>query len=119
MFHAAILPGRRSGGLAPRHPRFRASGDAVTKLARCSFGYGATRRDACRMTASELLNGSGRRRSPATMHREADIRARLPRDWEASERGDVDVEHAIYDADAILDYWHPSGDLSWSAPISA
>ena len=33
---------------------------------------------------------------------EADIRARLQH-WEASERGDVDAEHAIYAADAILD----------------
>jgi SnoaL-like domain len=36
--------------------------------------------------------------------READIRARLEEHWEASERGDIDLEHAIYAADAILDY---------------
>ena len=36
--------------------------------------------------------------------READIRARLQEHWEASERGDLDAEHAIYAADAILDY---------------
>jgi SnoaL-like domain len=36
--------------------------------------------------------------------READFRARLQQHWEASERGDVDAEHAIYAADAILDY---------------
>jgi len=35
---------------------------------------------------------------------DADIRARIQRHWEASERGDVEVEHAIYAADAILDY---------------
>ena len=35
---------------------------------------------------------------------DADIRARLQQHWEASERGDVDAEHAIYAADAILDY---------------
>jgi hypothetical protein len=35
---------------------------------------------------------------------EADFRARLQQHWEASERGDVDAEHAIYAADAILDY---------------
>ncbi|HXM86874.1 MAG TPA: nuclear transport factor 2 family protein [Solirubrobacteraceae bacterium] len=35
---------------------------------------------------------------------DADIRARIQQHWEASERGDVDVEHAIYAADAILDY---------------
>ena len=36
--------------------------------------------------------------------REVDIRARLQQHWEASERGDVDLEHAIYAAEAILDY---------------
>jgi hypothetical protein len=35
---------------------------------------------------------------------EADIRARVQQHWHASERGDVDTEHAIYAADAILDY---------------
>ncbi len=36
--------------------------------------------------------------------RDADIRARLQEHLEASERGDVDTEHAIFSADAILDY---------------
>jgi hypothetical protein len=36
--------------------------------------------------------------------RDADIRASIQEHWEASERGDVDVEHAIYAQDAILDY---------------
>jgi hypothetical protein len=36
--------------------------------------------------------------------REAGIRARLQHHWEASESGDLDAEHAIYAADAILDY---------------
>jgi ketosteroid isomerase-like protein len=40
----------------------------------------------------------------SAMDPEADIRARLRQHWEASERGDVDAEHAIYAADAILDY---------------
>jgi hypothetical protein len=35
---------------------------------------------------------------------DADVRARIEQHWEASERGDVDAEHAIYAADAILDY---------------
>jgi hypothetical protein len=35
---------------------------------------------------------------------DADVRARIEQHWEASERGDVDVEHAIYADDAILDY---------------
>jgi SnoaL-like domain len=35
---------------------------------------------------------------------EADIRARIQEHWEASERGDIDTEHAIYADDAILDY---------------
>ena len=36
--------------------------------------------------------------------RDADIRARVREHWEASERGDVEAEHAIYATDAILDY---------------
>ena len=40
----------------------------------------------------------------AAIDREADFRARLRGHWEASERGDIDAEHAIYAADAILDY---------------
>jgi hypothetical protein len=36
--------------------------------------------------------------------RDADIRARLRQNWEASESGDLELEHAIYAADAILDY---------------
>ena len=36
--------------------------------------------------------------------RDAEIRARIQQHWEASERGDVEVEHEIYAADAILDY---------------
>jgi len=38
------------------------------------------------------------------MDRDASTRARLAQHWEASDRGDVDTEHAIYAADAILDY---------------
>ena len=40
----------------------------------------------------------------STIDRDADIRARLRQHWEASERGDIDAEHAIYATDAILDY---------------
>ena len=36
--------------------------------------------------------------------RDVDIEARIQRHWEASESGDLDAEHAIYAADAILDY---------------
>jgi hypothetical protein len=38
------------------------------------------------------------------MDRDARTRARLEQHWEASERGDIDAEHAIYATDAILDY---------------
>jgi hypothetical protein len=38
------------------------------------------------------------------MHRDAETRAQLHKHWEASERGNIDAEHAIYAADAILDY---------------
>src|SRR3954454_4151071 len=36
--------------------------------------------------------------------RDADMRARVRQHWEASESGDIETEHAIYAADAILDY---------------
>jgi hypothetical protein len=36
--------------------------------------------------------------------RDAEIRARIQQHWEASERGDADVEHEIYADDAVLDY---------------
>jgi len=36
--------------------------------------------------------------------RDASTRARIEEHWTASERGDSDTEHAIYAADAILDY---------------
>ena len=38
------------------------------------------------------------------MDRDAKTRARLEEHWKASEDGDIDTEHAIYAADAILDY---------------
>ncbi len=38
------------------------------------------------------------------MDRDARTRARLEQHWAASESGDIDTEHAIYAADAILDY---------------
>jgi hypothetical protein len=40
----------------------------------------------------------------SAIDRETEIRARIQEHWEASERGDGDAEHAIYAADAILDY---------------
>jgi ketosteroid isomerase-like protein len=39
----------------------------------------------------------------ATDH-DAEIQARIREHWDASERGDIDAEHAIYATDAILDY---------------
>jgi len=40
----------------------------------------------------------------STTDRDARTRARLEQHWKASEDGDIDAEHAIYAADAILDY---------------
>ena len=40
----------------------------------------------------------------SAIDRNAGIRARIEQHWEASERGDIDTEHAIYAADATLDY---------------
>ena len=39
-----------------------------------------------------------------TTDRDARTRSRLEQHWEASDRGDSDTEHAIYAADASLDY---------------
>lgn len=39
-----------------------------------------------------------------TVDRDARTRARLEEHWKASDRGDIATEHAIYAADAILDY---------------
>ena len=38
------------------------------------------------------------------MDHDATTRARLEEHWKASDRGETDIEHAIYAADAILDY---------------
>src|ERR1700733_15822052 len=38
------------------------------------------------------------------MDRDAQTRARIEQHWTASDSGDADTEHAIYAADAILDY---------------
>jgi hypothetical protein len=38
------------------------------------------------------------------MDHDAKTRARVEQHWVASERGDIDTEHAIYAADAVLDY---------------
>jgi hypothetical protein len=40
----------------------------------------------------------------SAVDRDADIQARIQQHWDASESGDIDTEHAIYAADAILDY---------------
>ena len=39
-----------------------------------------------------------------TTDRDASTRARIEQHWTASESGDSDTEHAIYAADAVLDY---------------
>jgi hypothetical protein len=51
--------------------------------------------------------------------READVRARLVQHWEASERGDVDAEHAIYAEHAILDYPQSGERFSGRSRIQA
>jgi SnoaL-like protein len=43
-------------------------------------------------------------RMNTTVALDANIRARIQEHWDASERGDFEAEHAIYAADAILDY---------------
>lgn len=39
----------------------------------------------------------------SAIDRDADTRARIPQHWEASERGDIQAEHAIYATNAVLD----------------
>jgi len=47
------------------------------------------------------------------------IRAAIEEHWRASERGDVEAEHAIYAADAILDYPQSGERFRGRATISA
>jgi SnoaL-like domain len=54
--------------------------------------------------ASKLPTCQGDLRVNSAIDRDSDIRARILQHWEASERGEVEAEHAIYAADAILDY---------------
>jgi ketosteroid isomerase-like protein len=50
---------------------------------------------------------------------DADTRARIQQHWDASESGDIDTEHAIYAADAILDYPQSGERFSGRAKIQA
>ncbi|HEX4009515.1 MAG TPA: nuclear transport factor 2 family protein [Solirubrobacteraceae bacterium] len=50
---------------------------------------------------------------------DANIRARIQEHWEASERGDIELEHAIYAADAILDYPQSGERFSGRSRIQA
>jgi hypothetical protein len=50
---------------------------------------------------------------------DVDTRARIQEHWDASESGDIDTEHAIYDADAILDYPQSGERFSSRAKIQA
>jgi hypothetical protein len=38
------------------------------------------------------------------VHTAEELRERIRRHWEASERGDIDAEHEIYAEDAVLEY---------------
>jgi SnoaL-like domain len=51
--------------------------------------------------------------------REGFNRAALEEHWRASERGDTDAEHAVYAADAILDYPQSGERFRGRAKISA
>ena len=51
--------------------------------------------------------------------RDADIRSRIQQHWEASESGDIDAEHAVYAADAILDYPQSGERFSGRSRIKA
>jgi SnoaL-like domain len=51
--------------------------------------------------------------------RDADTRARIQEHWDASESGDINTEHAIYAADAMLDYPQSGERFSGRAKIQA
>jgi hypothetical protein len=50
---------------------------------------------------------------------DAHIRGRIQQHWDASESGDIDTEHAIYAADAILDYPQSGERFSSRSKIQA
>jgi hypothetical protein len=50
---------------------------------------------------------------------DAEIRVRLTEHWHASERGDIEAEHAIYAPDAILDYPQSGERFSGRSRIQA
>src|SRR2546430_14882820 len=53
------------------------------------------------------------------MDHDARTRAGIEQHWTASERGDIDTEHAIYAADAILDYPQSGERFRGRATITA
>lgn len=53
------------------------------------------------------------------MDADAQIKAALEEHWQASERGDIEAEHAIYNVDAILDYPQSGERFRGRAAISA
>ncbi len=53
------------------------------------------------------------------MDSEIETRAAIEEHWRASERGDIEAEHAIYRADAILDYPQSGERFRGRATISA
>jgi SnoaL-like domain len=55
----------------------------------------------------------------SAIDRDAEIRARIREHWGASERGDIDAEHAIYAADAVLDYPQSGERFSGRSRIQA
>ncbi|MFF2730345.1 nuclear transport factor 2 family protein [Streptomyces sp. NPDC058008] len=53
------------------------------------------------------------------MDTDSRIRAAIEEHWQASERGDTEVEHAIYTTDAVLDYPQSGERFRGRAAISA
>jgi membrane-associated phospholipid phosphatase len=53
------------------------------------------------------------------INRDAGFRTRLQQHWEASERGDIEAEHKIYAANAILDYPQSGERFSGRSTIQA
>jgi hypothetical protein len=64
-----------------------------------------------------MVPTAGRREN--AMDSDAPTKAALEEHWRASERGDIEAEHAIYSADAILDYPQSGERFRGRAAISA
>jgi hypothetical protein len=89
-----------------------------------SLGEGAPRWGSFEAAGQVTIPGAGSPARPAdirsaTVDGDAQVRARILGHWQASEQGDSAAEHAIYAADAILDYPQSGERFRGRATIAA